>query len=99
MRPPRRLRAIPLLLIALPLLWEAYLLAGAALSPFSWRERDWNDDGHTSYAEFTYAIDLGRRPAECPPGPPGTEYFMLKDGLPAKVDCARPWSGSPGPRR
>ncbi|MBB4635329.1 hypothetical protein [Longimicrobium terrae] len=98
MRLKRRWLAIPLIVPALPLLWEGYFLAGAALSPFSWRERDWNDDGHTSYDEFRYGIDLGKQPAECAPGPPGTEYFMLKDGLPYKVDCARVWSGSPDPR-
>lgn len=98
MRLSRRWLALPLLFISLPLLWEGYFLAGAALSPFSWRERDWNDDGHTSYGEFRYGIDLGERPAECPRGPPGTEYFMLKDGMTYKEDCDRHGSGPPDAR-
>ncbi|HEX8392604.1 MAG TPA: hypothetical protein VF665_09640 [Longimicrobium sp.] len=86
-----------MVLTAAPLLREAYLLAAAVQSPFGWRERDWNGDGRTSYGEFRYAINLGKRPAECPPGPPGTEYFQLKDGAPYRVNCARRWSGPPGP--
>lgn len=84
------------ILIAVPLVvlpWPAYLLAIAAVSPFSWRERDWNDDGRTSWGEFMYASELGRMPVDCPGAVAGTEYFLLKDVSTYKVDCGRPWVG------
>ena len=90
-------RRILIAVLLIVLLWPAYLLAIAVLSPFSWRERDWNDDGRTSWGEFMYASELGRMPVDCPGAVAGTEYFLLKDVSTYKVDCGRPWVGDPRP--
>lgn len=89
----RLLIAVPLLV----LLWPAYMLAVAALSPFSWRERDWNDDGRTSWREFVHSSAVGRMPVDCPGGVVGTEYFLTKDAATYKVDCGRAWVGERRP--
>lgn len=90
---PSRVAALTLLcaLGAVP----AWLLAGAVTSPFTWAERDWNNDGRTTPGEYVHAVDIGARAVECADGSLGTEYFRLKDGLPEKTDCARAWLGDP----
>lgn len=96
-----RTRAAWLLLISgvaivTPLALFAVSFGAAVLrSPFSWHERDWNGDGRTTISEYVYAADLGARAAKCPDGKVGTEYFRLKDGLPDKVACDRPWGHPP----
>lgn len=86
-----------LLAVVVVLFWPTYMVAAAARSPFSWRERDWNDDGRTSWGEFVYGVEVGRMPVECPGTAPGTEYFILKDASTIKIDCARPWVGEHRP--
>jgi hypothetical protein len=70
----------------------------ALAAPFSWEERDWDDDGRVSYREFVAAIGMGKMPAACPGGIDGTEYFDTKSTNVLKTDCERRWTGPRGAR-
>jgi len=70
----------------------AYIMLVAFLafrSGLTWSDMDFDNDGHTSFAEFIESADTGVRQAVigdevC------TEYFSLKDALPVKLTCPRP---------
>ncbi|ESZ63260.1 hypothetical protein X727_29340 [Mesorhizobium sp. L103C119B0] len=53
---------------------------------FSWQDMDWNGDGHTSFAEFFHAFDVGSREVQVD-GRQCREAYLLKDGAPVKLLC------------
>jgi hypothetical protein len=72
--------ALPVLLIA----WFAY---GALAAGYPWRDCDWNQDGHTTLAEYLHAADVGRRPMGRN-GESCWEYFEYKDGAIIRLSCS-----------
>ena len=56
---------------------------------YSWKEMDWNQDGHTSIGEFFEAINIGKREKtidnqKC------VDFFSYKDGQSIKLVCPSP---------
>jgi hypothetical protein len=60
--------------------WMVYV------SPLTYREMDFDHNGHVSYSEADYASSFGTR-MYVEHGRQCTEYFAYKDGLPLKTDC------------
>jgi hypothetical protein len=53
---------------------------------YAWAEMDWDQKGHTTFADFLAASDIGRRETDID-GMRCTEYFAYKDGLAIKTVC------------
>jgi hypothetical protein len=69
-----------LILLIGPVIWSAVTVG------YPLRDRDWNTDGETTFAEFSAAVDVGARPLmrdhqRC------TDYFSFKDGLTIRIVC------------
>lgn len=77
----------------------AIIVVGATLvpvvGPIAWatlatgypvRDRDWNQDGETTVAEFLAAADVGSLRIKRG-GQTCIEYFSFKDGLPVRIVC------------
>jgi hypothetical protein len=69
-----------------PLLLAGLFAYCAVAAAYPWRDRDWNQDGHTSLAEYLHATDVGRLPI-VHNGENCWEHFEFKDGLPIKIVC------------
>ncbi|KRA56145.1 hypothetical protein ASD79_17445 [Caulobacter sp. Root655] len=72
--------------MALLLVYPAYIALGALARGYDWREMDWNSDGRTTLSEFLSSADIAKRSIKrgqdvC------WEYYALKDGLPVRTDC------------
>lgn len=69
-----------LIMLIGPVIWSAVIVG------YPLRDRDWNADGETTFAEFFAAANVGARPLmrdhrRC------TEYFSFKDGLTIRIVC------------
>lgn len=53
---------------------------------YSWKEMDWDKDGHTSLSEFILASEVAKHEILLQ-GKLCTEYFSLTEGSPVRVDC------------
>lgn len=74
--------------IAIPV--AAYVLILTS-SPLPFRVIDRDQSGIVSIGEALDAIDIGKRQNKTSPG--CTEYFWLKDGLPAYEQCSGSGNG------
>jgi hypothetical protein len=63
--------------------WLAYWVFAAG---YPWRDCDWNQDGHTTLAEYLHASDVGREPV-ARNGESCWRYFEYKDGATIRVSC------------
>jgi hypothetical protein len=62
------------------------LFMGLYSSPLTYSEIDLDNNGFIDFSEFTYGTEIGNRAIvisemQC------TEYYHLKDGLPAAIKC------------
>jgi hypothetical protein len=69
-------------------MWFAILILRSSGPGYSWREMDWNGDGHTSVGEFldtgdTFERDVIVHGQRC------VEVVAMKDGLPLRTKCPR----------
>lgn len=62
-------------------------IAAITVSPLPLKVLDRDSSGIVSLWEASAAIDVGKRASADSPG--CTEYFWLKDGLPAYIECPR----------
>ena len=72
--------------LILGLLYTGYLAILAMTSHYSWRQMDWDGDGHTSLREMLATPDVLERPVEdrdrsC------TELFWARTGLRIRLEC------------
>jgi hypothetical protein len=74
-------------ILAFPVCLYAIILAASSLSKgYSWPQMDWDNDGHTSLAEFLEAGDTGETPVTID-GKQCREVYWYKDGIPVKTIC------------
>lgn len=72
--------------VILGILYTGFLAILAMTSHYSWRQMDWDGNGHTSIREALATADVLKRPVEdqsrkC------TELFWAKSGLRIRLEC------------
>jgi hypothetical protein len=67
-------------------LYVVFLGVGAARTGYTWEQRDWNGDGHTSLGEYLHSTSVGTRPVTSG-GRMCREFFEIANARPLRVDC------------
>lgn len=74
------------LILALPVLWMAIVVAGALSRGYGWDQMDWNGDGRTTIGEFLQTEDVMTKEVVVE-GRRCLRYLAMKDTMPLRTDC------------
>lgn len=82
----RRLGPGRLIVLAMLLVIGGYPIAGPFAAGHTWRECDWNSDGHTTLDEWFFGASVASRRLMVD-GEACIEYFDVKAGNFVRLDC------------